>query len=691
MIPLKLNVHNFLSHDKSEIDFNKFSVALILGAYDNEMDQSNGAGKSALFEAIIWALFGKSRHKKKDGIVKKDRRHCKVEFTFDVDGGEYRITRRRDKIIGEADVVLEQLDNGAYKNISCDTNTATDDKIASIINVNYEVFINSVYFKQNDISIFAEATPSKRKDILKSLLKMDVWDDYQQRARDLAKTLSTKLEEKSKLTVNTEDLSANIKALAEEISNINEKLISYNSQYAKLNEAVIAKTSSMQMMVSSLATGPEQLKKVQKEYSDYKKRVSQISAKLAENETVIRTNTSGLSDTQQKILLLNDKVKAKKDINLSEINSKLVSGRTKEKIIKEKIQHLEQDILLGEDCPICDKKLTKDDIKDINQKREKELVNLKNKHAEIQLKLNRAEDKAKNMALLLEDGNKAELDRSKLEIKLSKMKTALEHAVAENKQLNVELKKSQDKDFEKEIQDLKESFDKDEMDKLDSEIKNLTSKLSEVRIMCDKLNIDFGSKVRNKEELEKVKVEQSKIKEEIKKINDDFSVYDKLKQYFGKDGIQAVIIENVIEELEMYSNDVLTKICNEPTAISIKTQKQNDNGSWAETFDIDITIGGRADDFETLSGGEQFRVSLALRLALSKILSKRMGGTLKLLMLDEVSSSLDDKGLKMFIDAIKQIGNEMKVLVITHDEKLKEQFDDVITVNKTAEGSRASN
>ena len=66
-----------------------------------------------------------------------------------------------------------------------------------------------------------------------------------------------------------------------------------------------------------------------------------------------------------------------------------------------------------------------------------------------------------------------------------------------------------------------------------------------------------------------------------------------------------------------------------------------------------------------------------------------MGGQIKFLLLDEISSSLDKKGLEMFINVVKILGNDMKILVITHDERLKDKFSDVIMVNKTPEGSHA--
>ena len=109
MIPKYLRMRNFLSHDVSEIDFSLFDVALILGTYDNEPDQSNGSGKSAIFEAITWALFGKSRHKKKNGVVKWDKPACMVEFEFIIDDNIYLVRRSRDKTINDSDVGFDVI------------------------------------------------------------------------------------------------------------------------------------------------------------------------------------------------------------------------------------------------------------------------------------------------------------------------------------------------------------------------------------------------------------------------------------------------------------------------------------------------------------------------------------------------------------------------------------------------------
>jgi len=688
MIPIYLKINNFISHNDSEIDFTKFNVALILGSFSNDLDRSNGSGKSSILESILWVLFGKSRHKKKDGIVKKDKKSCKVKFIFEVENNKYRIVRVRDKVISETDVVLEVDNNGQWKNISCDTNTLTDDKICGIINLNYEVFLNSVYFKQNDISLFAEAKPNERKDILKALLKMDKWDIFQRSAKDKAKILLSKIEDKTNNLVSIDTIEDNIYKCENEIKDIQNKLLKCNNEFTIINNDVMNKKLKYETVSIESQNAPEILKKTIREYNDTKSKTGNINIKINENYDIIKTNQNIISNIQQKIKSLNDKIKLKQNINLPELQNKIVNGKIKEKMMKEHMLHLEKDIVAEQKCPTCRKVVSKYEIKNLKEYRQKELNNLKLRHIELRNKLLKAEQKTKELESISNEAVKSELEKSKIETKMMKCQSDLDSSIQDNTYLHQELKNLQNRNFEKEIQELRIKLDKNEIIKLEKEIEDMSEKIKNLKNECDCLNILYGNQTGNLDKYTKQINEQKIIQKEIDKLKNDYSIYDKLKQYFGKDGIQAIILENVIEELETYANDTLSKICNEPTTITIKTQKQSDSGSWMETFDIEVTSNNRTDDFETFSGGEQFRISFALRLALSKILSQRIGGNIKFLLLDEVSSSLDNKGLEMFINIVKQLGNDMKVLVITHDEKLKNSFSDIIMVNKTNEGSK---
>jgi len=56
MIPKSLKLQNFLSHDVSEIDFDRFDSALVLGTYGDEIEQSNLWDIVALHSESLVAL-----------------------------------------------------------------------------------------------------------------------------------------------------------------------------------------------------------------------------------------------------------------------------------------------------------------------------------------------------------------------------------------------------------------------------------------------------------------------------------------------------------------------------------------------------------------------------------------------------------------------------------------------------------
>jgi exonuclease SbcC len=100
-----------------------------------------------------------------------------------------------------------------------------------------------------------------------------------------------------------------------------------------------------------------------------------------------------------------------------------------------------------------------------------------------------------------------------------------------------------------------------------------------------------------------------------------------------------------------------------------------------ETLDVEVISPTSVKYIEDLSGGEQFRVAFSVRLALAAVQARRQGGDLTLLLLDEVSSSLDKVGIETFVSIVKELQKTMIVMLITHDDSLKEHFDNVIKVS----------
>jgi DNA repair protein SbcC/Rad50 len=164
-----------------------------------------------------------------------------------------------------------------------------------------------------------------------------------------------------------------------------------------------------------------------------------------------------------------------------------------------------------------------------------------------------------------------------------------------------------------------------------------------------------------------------------------------LSKAFGRNGIQALIIENALPEIENEANAILARMSDNALQLQLKTQKELRAGGQAETLDIEISDGAGARKYELYSGGEAFRVNFALRIALSKLLSRRAGARLETLVIDEGFGSQDLEGRQRLVEAIQAVQDDFaKILVITHLEDLKDAFPTRVEVTKNASGSQVA-
>ena len=179
MLPITLELKNFFSHKDSVIDFTEFQSALLIGNIEGNYEHSNGSGKSAIFEAVLWGLFNKSRASAMDDIILWGENTCSVVFTFKHNDIMYKVQRTRNRITSTSNVRLFQLIDDDWRDISGSTSGLTNERIVSIINIDYKTFVNSVYFRQNNISEFAESDAARKKDILKSIIDISKWDNFE--------------------------------------------------------------------------------------------------------------------------------------------------------------------------------------------------------------------------------------------------------------------------------------------------------------------------------------------------------------------------------------------------------------------------------------------------------------------------------------------------------------------------------
>ena len=173
-------------------------------------------------------------------------------------------------------------------------------------------------------------------------------------------------------------------------------------------------------------------------------------------------------------------------------------------------------------------------------------------------------------------------------------------------------------------------------------------------------------------------------------LQEEQSIYHELSTAFGRQGVQAMLIETVVPRLEDETNALLGRMTDNRMNVKLETQRERASGQGEprETLEILVSdeLGPRS--YEMYSGGEAFRVNLALRIALSRVLAQRMGAPLPTLFIDEGFGTQDAVGRERILDVISAIGDDFeKVLVITHLEDLKEAFPVRIEVQKEESGS----
>jgi exonuclease SbcC len=169
------------------------------------------------------------------------------------------------------------------------------------------------------------------------------------------------------------------------------------------------------------------------------------------------------------------------------------------------------------------------------------------------------------------------------------------------------------------------------------------------------------------------------------------NIYRELAKAFGKTGLQALLIETALPEIEAEANRLLGRMTDNRMHVKFETQKETKKGTVQETLDIAIADELGTRNYEMFSGGEAFRINFAVRIALSRLLTRRAGAPLPTLIIDEGFGTQDNTGIEKLKEAITSIQEDFqKILVITHLEELKDAFPTRIDVTRTTAGSTIS-
>lgn len=714
MLLKKMILKNFFSYENVEINFDDIpSICAILGQNEKKNSKSNGAGKSALYQGVLYALYEKTRLSANknatlnDIIKRKSNGKMLVELQFEINKNLYQIIRTRDKNTNKGNCEFNVWDGKKWKALQSSSKKMSNKDIQDVIGIDYNTFISSVLFESDEINRFVNATTSERKEIIKDILQLGRYDNYKNITKgklDSLKDTITSIENQL-LSINSNSLDVEIKE--DELSEISKKHI------------------LLEMENKSLSNQLERLRLEQIKYNQKIQDRIHLSQKIKDREDNLRKISISLEGSESKLIKYKEIFEKRKE-EFQEINKKYIElkesfdldkdtlieeGRTaqqKLKEVEENLKKIEKDFhnkegeinsalasilkiekLTCGKCPTCYgeiddnskngailcltnyKNILDKDLSDLNSMRieNKELVQL-------------AKNKVDILKEKIQQYNEWVKDKKHLQQQLSNIKESGEEAKQIIKdqesiiQENGDLKNSYSKDLDIfKVELSKISVDAPAFDQLNDQISEKNRKLDQSNRM---INDSFIKKSRVEIEIENIKkaIEKRKTLVDQRDIFvKERSHYSCLLDIFGKE-IPTIMIENSCRDLAIYANEILESISD--LRIEFVTQQNSIKGEAKEVFEVYVYKNGDNDQYliDNLSMGEKFRTVFAIRIALSKLLAKRSNSpAIQFLFYDECFSVLDEEGIEQVVDIFNFLEKEFRhQLVITHRNDLKDYF-----------------
>ncbi len=423
------------------------------------------------------------------------------------------------------------------------------------------------------------------------------------------------------------------------------------------------------------------------------------------------------------------KIKKRLETALEIENKEEIAGRIKElKTKSDELKKEMEDSIKSGFCVMCGNKIT--DISHVKTEYETKIKKCQDSITE----LKGISDNIKYSKKDLE--NQLEIIKMKIDSSneiLHKVTSRLSELKIEEKKTEYEIKKDNYKKYSDELEELLSSLKKareelqkvQEQEKLAIEVENYNNRINEIekailnyideiKYTEDRLaGIKFDEEELKKkengfkltiEEINKINYKITEIKKETemreKQILEDKGRLEEVKikikkreeiiKTLNKKEDLLKIISNLREDIRSIREYVRLKFINEFKSLfkARFEELRNENDYLLDidnNYNVIINAGNEETDARALSGGEKTSVAIAYRLALSSLASILGGvGKNELILMDEPTSGLDKEDINALTSAITKITDLKQIVIVTHEDSMKNIADRVIKLKKEA-------
>lgn len=629
-IPRKLKIEKFLSHEKSEFIFHQGQATMIYGLNeDDEGQESNGSGKSAIIEGIAVALTADPFRKvNMADMIMNGEDSCEIIFELinTIDDLVMKIERKFYRSKNKPSEIHLWLDGDEIKLSSVDEKNKY---ILELLDVPKEDLINYFIVSKDKYTSFFHTGDVKKKEIIARFSGANILSGVEKlvsRDIDLIDSEVIELDKKKsnlygKIDVYSDQLDELEKIDFEEekkstIGEFENMIFHQKKNIEKVEE----ESKTVQLKIDELKEKSRLLKESLQKFKviDYSKEIGALSEELKRYEMEQKDIRNSLSEAE----------------DLYAQASRNIKGSVK--------------------CPKCHHEFSiSDSSVSIEEAREVvEEVTLLRSELEIEIKTYR------------EKINKTQRDIQEYQDKVRSH---------ESTKLSIE------RDFngvEREIETLVTrlySFD-NQKKRHNQEILTI-----EAHIEATKKEVFDQSKITSLlEKIEELNKEVKVIEDQILDKHQEKTTIDRWNYLFKK--FQSHLANNAVQSIESYTNYYLENIKSDLN-VSLDGFKVKADGKLSEKITATVLRNGiNCGLFDKFSGGEKVRIDICCILALQKLINlNSSSGGLDLLCLDEIIESVDGLGAENILYALNGINQTIEVITHTNFSK---SYPNIITVRK---------
>ena len=625
----------------------------------------NSYGKSTIFEGIVFAFFGPKIFKGRNAASFITYGESKAELTifFTLDNKKYNIFRRWGRT-GATTKKLFEWDKTTYREIK-------NFNIEKFFEISSEQALSTVFVRQGEVEELANKKGADLREMIIDLFRLDIIDDalnfldIETKKRKFSKEILERNkvpierieEDINRITLENAKFEKVIKEKKKKEEEYGQKIKNYPSDelITNLEKLYSQKNGVNDKFLSYKKDFEEKIKSTELDIEDFKhlkKIVDKIEDTLKE---------------KKKLTLEKELIEKRREATIRGL------GKTKGKIedSKRKIKKMEDSLkfttreggIESARCPTCQNELTKEhfdemilefntDLK-INYEKVKSITKIiDNFNVEINSyqnnleKINESVVKIRGLKDDFENYRKYESELRKAQEELDGFLTKYKPKFADTKPEKIKLLSI-------------------EKEKLYIEIKAIIMEIKEkqenIKISVDRI-IDLRNEIKHMKKLEK----------EIGEFEIDIDHISKAKEFVRRFVTEYMVVKRLVKNIASTTNKYIKDFTSgQYSDLTIDLFGTKKTGLSLKIMD---NFNGIPESIEVLSGGDKTALGMALRLAISELMSKirptkespKKNPKIDILLLDEPLAALDETRRERILKHLVKSKTFSQIFLITH-------------------------